>query len=60
MPELNPVEAAWAHPKRSLANLAKRTVDQPARIVKTRLKRMQYRPALLAGFIAKTGLIQLP
>ena len=25
-------------------------------LVKTRLRRMQYRPGLLAGFLAKTGL----
>ncbi|MCX4826872.1 transposase [Streptomyces sp. NBC_01142] len=55
-PELNPVEAVWSHMKRSLANLAKRTIEQLARIVKNRLKRMQYRPGLLDGFIAKTGL----
>jgi transposase len=59
-PELNPVEAVWSHLKRSLANLAKRTVDQLARIIKSRLKRMQYRPALVAGFIATTGLDQPP
>jgi hypothetical protein len=28
----------------------------PARRVKTRLKRMQYRPGLIDGFLAKTGL----
>lgn len=56
--ELNSIEAVWSHLKRSLANLAKRTIDQLARIVKTRLKRMRYRPSLIAGFIAKTGLDQ--
>jgi Transposase and inactivated derivatives len=55
-PELNPVEGVWAHLKKSLANLVRRTVDQLARLVKTRLKRMQYRCGLIAGFIAKTGL----
>ncbi|MET8954891.1 transposase [Streptomyces sp. NPDC004533] len=55
-PELNPVEAVWSHMKKSLANLAKRTIDQLARIVRNRLKRMQYRPGLLHGFMAKTGL----
>ena len=43
--ELNPVESAWSNLKRSLANL-----------VKTRLRRIQYRPGLLDGFLAKTGL----
>ncbi|WSA19799.1 transposase [Streptosporangium subroseum] len=55
-PELNPAEAVWSHMKRSLNNLAVRTVDQLAALAKTRLKRMQYRPALIAGFMAKTGL----
>jgi hypothetical protein len=33
-----------------------RTVDQLAALAKARLKRMQYRPALITGFIAKSGL----
>ncbi|PZG18028.1 DDE endonuclease [Nonomuraea aridisoli] len=55
-PELNPVEGVWAHLKRSLVDLAKKTLNELARLIKTRLKRMQYRPALISGFIAKTGL----
>jgi transposase len=55
-PELNPVEAVWSHLKRSLANLAKRNIGQLTALVKTRLKRMQYRPGLLEGFLAKTDL----
>ena len=47
--ELNPVEPLWSHLKRSLANLAKRNLAQLTAQVKTRLKRMQYRPALLEG-----------
>jgi DDE superfamily endonuclease len=54
--ELNPVESVWAHLKRSLANLTKHTLAELTVLVKTRLKRMQYRPALLAGFLASTGL----
>jgi putative transposase len=54
--ELNPVEPHWSHLKRSLANLAKRNLAQLTALVKTRLKRMQYRPALLEGFLASTGL----
>jgi putative transposase len=54
--ELNPVEPVWSHLKRSLANLAKRNLPQLTALVKTRLKRMQYRPALLDGFLASTGL----
>jgi DDE superfamily endonuclease len=55
-PELNPVEPVWSHLKRSLANLAKRTIAELTALVKARLKRMQYRPGLLAGFLATTGL----
>jgi DDE superfamily endonuclease len=54
--ELNPVESVWAHLKRSLVNLTKHTLAELTVLVKTRLKRMQYRPALLAGFLASTGL----
>lgn len=55
-PELNPVEPVWSHLKRSLANPAKHTITELTALVKTRLKRMQYRPGLLAGFLATTGL----
>ena len=41
---------------RSLANMAKRNLAQLTALVKTRLRRMQYRPALLEGFLASTGL----
>jgi transposase len=54
--ELNPVEAVWSNLKRSLANLTKQNIDQLTALVKTRLRRMQYRPGLLDGFLAKTGL----
>ena len=39
----------WSHLKRSLANLAKRNISQLTALVKTRLKRMQYRPGLIDG-----------
>ncbi|HLX51169.1 MAG TPA: transposase [Streptosporangiaceae bacterium] len=58
--ELNPVEPVWSHLKRSLANLAKRNLAQLTVLIKTRLKRMQYRPALLDGFLASTGLDLTP
>ena len=44
----------------SLVNLAKRNLAQLTALVKTRLKRMQYRPALLEGFLASTGLDLTP
>jgi hypothetical protein len=58
--ELNPVEGIWPALKRSLANLAKRNIGQLTALVKTRLKRMQYRPALLDGLLAGTGLDLTP
>jgi len=42
--------------KNGLGNLAVRDVDQLAAVVKNRLKRIQYRPALISGFLAQTGL----
>ena len=54
--ELNPVEPVWSHLKRSLANLTKHTIAELTALVKTRLKRMQYHPGLLLGFLASTGL----
>ncbi|MET9477717.1 MULTISPECIES: transposase [unclassified Streptomyces] len=54
--QFNPVEGVWSHLKRSLANLTKHNLDELTALVKTRLKRMQYRPGLIEGLIAKTGL----
>jgi DDE superfamily endonuclease len=58
--ELNPVELVWSHLKRSLASLAQRNLAQLTALVKTRLRRMQYRPTLLEGFLASTGLDLTP
>ena len=58
--ELNPVEPVWSHLKRSLANLAKRNLAQLIALIKTRLRRMQYRPSLLDGFLASTRLDLTP
>jgi hypothetical protein len=58
--ELNPVEMVWSNLKRSLANLAKRNLAQLTALVKTRLRRMQYRPGLLEGFLASTHLDLTP
>ncbi len=55
-PDMNPVEGAWANMKNGLGNLAAADVDQLAVIIKNRLKRIQYRPALIEGFLAQTGL----
>jgi hypothetical protein len=49
-----------AENQRSLANLANRNISQLTALVKIRLKRMQYRPGLLDGFLASTGLDRTP
>jgi putative transposase len=54
--ELNPVESAWPLLKRSLANLVKRTLAELTALVKTRLRRMQYRSGLLESFLRRTRL----
>jgi transposase len=58
--ELNPVEGVWSVLKRSLANLVKRDIGQLTGLVKTRLRRMQYRTGLLEGFLAGTKLDLTP
>ncbi|MBP2056782.1 transposase [Streptomyces griseochromogenes] len=55
-PDLNPVESVWVHVKRSLADLAVVALDRLETLVRNRLKRLQYRPDTLDGFIAGTGL----
>jgi putative transposase len=55
-PELNPAEGVWSSLKRSLANLVPGTIADLNRMVKTRLKQMQYVPRLIDGFFAGTGL----
>ena len=51
-----PTEPVWSNLKRSLANLTKHNIIQLTALVKTRLRRMQYQPGLLDGFLAKTRL----
>jgi len=46
--------------KRSLANLIKHDINQLTALVKSRLRQMQYRPALLSGFLAKPHLDLAP
>jgi transposase len=58
--ELNLVESVWSHLKRSLSNLAKRDIAQLTALAKTRLRRMQYRPGLVEGFLAGTRLDLTP
>ena len=55
-PELHPVEPVGPDLKRSLANLVKQDIGQLTALIKTRLRRMQYQPGLLEGFLAKPRL----
>nr|WP_329295991.1 transposase [Streptomyces sp. NBC_01455] len=55
-PELNPVEGLWAHIKRSLTNLAARTLSELETLLRRRIKALQYRHAILDGFLAGTSL----
>ena len=56
----SPVEPVWSVLKRSLANLTRHEINELTALVKTRLRRMQYRPGLLEGFLAKTRLDLAP
>jgi putative transposase len=47
-------------PQRGRGNLAACSTDQLAAIVRTRLKSLQYHPALLDAFIAETDLALQP
>jgi putative transposase len=46
--------------KNGLGNLAAGNVDLLAAILRNRLKHIQYRPALINGFLAQTGLTLEP
>ncbi|MFB7541799.1 transposase [Streptomyces zaomyceticus] len=56
-PALNPQEGIWALVKRDIGNLAAADLGQITRVVKHRLKQIQYRPDLVDGCLAGTGLI---
>jgi hypothetical protein len=55
-PDLHPVEGLWAHIKRSLPNLAARTLGELETLLRRRLKTLQYRHGILGGFLTGTGL----
>jgi transposase len=59
-PDMNPVEGIWSLLKRSTANFAAADLDGLVRIVKRKLKKIQYRPHLIDGCLAGTGLIIEP
>jgi transposase len=55
-PDLNPAEGVWSLLKRAMANFAAADLSSLVRIVKRKLKKIQYRPYLIDGCLAKTGL----
>jgi len=55
-PELNPAEGIWSLLKRAIANFAAPSLDHLVRIIKRKLKKIQYRPHLIDCCLAKTGL----
>ncbi len=56
-PDLNPAEGIWSLLKRGvLANVAVAGLPQLVRVVKRGLKKIQYRPHLIDGCLAETGL----
>nr|WP_157537295.1 hypothetical protein [Kitasatospora azatica] len=55
--DLNPQEVIWSLVKRDVGNLAAADLSQITRAVRRRLKRIQYRPDLVDGCLAETGLI---
>ena len=56
-PDPNPQEGVWSLVKRTIGNLAATNLDQVARAVKRSLKQIQYRPQLVDGCLAATGLV---
>ncbi|MGH3399952.1 MAG: transposase [Streptosporangiaceae bacterium] len=55
-PDLNPAESTWSLLKRAMANFAAPNLDSLVRIIKRKLKKIQYRPHLIDGCLAATGL----
>ncbi len=55
-PDLNPAEGIWSLLKRAMANFAAADLDSLVRIVKRKLKKIQYRPRLIDGCLAAAGL----
>ena len=56
-PELNPAEGVWSLVRRGLADFAAVDLARLVRVVTRHLKKIQYRPDLIDGCLAQTGLI---
>ncbi|MDQ0935630.1 transposase [Streptomyces turgidiscabies] len=59
-PELNPAEGVWPLLKRAIANFVAPDLTGLVRIVKRKLKKIQFRPHLIDGCLTGTGLIIEP
>ncbi|WP_443064970.1 IS630 family transposase [Streptomyces sp. NBC_00576] len=55
-PDLNPQEGIWSLVKRDIGNLAAADLSQITGAVKRKLKMLQYRPEVIDGCLAGTGL----
>ena len=55
-PDMNPAEGIWSLLKRSMVNFAAADVAGLVRIIKRKLKKIQYRPHLIDGCLGATGL----
>ncbi|MET7319606.1 transposase [Streptomyces sp. NPDC005549] len=55
-PDLNPQEGIWSLDKLDIGNLAAADLGQVTRAVKRKLKTLQYRPEVIDGCLAGTGL----
>ncbi len=59
-PDMNPAVGIWSLLKRSIANFAAADLHGLVRIIKRKLKKIQYRRHLIDGCLAGTGLIIEP
>ncbi|WUX87630.1 transposase (plasmid) [Streptomyces sp. NBC_01426] len=59
-PDLNPTEGVWSLLKRSITNFVAADLAGLTRIIKRKLKKIQYRPELIDGCLAQTGLTMEP
>ncbi|MZD06464.1 hypothetical protein GTW43_15360 [Streptomyces sp. SID5785] len=55
-PDLYPQEGVWSLVKRDIGNLAAADLGEITRTVKRRLQQIQYRPHVVDGCLAGTGL----
>lgn len=55
-PDLNPAEGIWSLLKRPVVNFATAGLDGLVRIIKRKVKKIQYRRRLINGCLAAAGL----